>query len=130
MTLAELAPQFAAGVDTSMIRDGCGYVSVRNAPPGMSFMVEGGRLVRIEVSQDSIPTLKGAKVGDTEDRILALYPSLRRQPHKYTDGFYLIVIPGGPRDSLYRYVFETDGKRVLKYRAGFYPQVEYVEGCA
>lgn len=29
-----------------------------------------------------------------------------------------------------RIIFKTDGKRVVKYRAGLRPQVEYVEGCS
>jgi hypothetical protein len=28
-----------------------------------------------------------------------------------------------------RIVFETDGKKVVKYRSGRLPAVEYVEGC-
>ena len=30
----------------------------------------------------------------------------------------------------YRLVFETDGERVTRYRAGRLPEVEWVEGCA
>jgi hypothetical protein len=56
---------------------------------------------------------------------------LRVLPHKYTDGHYLIVPLGTGPDSLSRLVFETDEKgRVSTFRAGLYPQVEWVEGCA
>jgi hypothetical protein len=47
-----------------------------------------------------------------------------------TDGHYLTVVPTSKADSPYRIIFETDGKRVLNYRAGIRPQVEYVEGCS
>ena len=35
-----------------------------------------------------------------------------------------------PEDSARRLIFETDGQRVVRYRAGITPAVEYVEGCA
>ena len=63
-------------------------------------------------------------------RIRDLYPTARRGPHKYTDGAYLVVLPFAPADTIHRYVFETDGSVVTLYRAGLYPPVEYVEGCA
>jgi hypothetical protein len=52
------------------------------------------------------------------------------EPHKYTDGPYLVQPPAAATGSAYRIVFETDGRRVTRYRAGMRPQVEYVEGCA
>lgn len=129
MTLSELSPQFGAGVDTAAIADGCDYVSLNGAPQDLAFMVEERRLVRIEVDGPTA-TLEGARVGDNEERILQIYPNARRAPHKYTDGFYLIVIPRAPTDTVHRYVFETDGHRVTMYRAGVYPPVEYVEDCS
>lgn len=85
---------------------------------------------------------------------------VERRPHKYTDGRYLVVRehpdstkrhlvvreradsasvpqtatepgaapPNSRRD--FRLVFETDGARVTRFRAGLFPSVEYVEGCA
>ena len=35
-----------------------------------------------------------------------------------------------PADTTRRLVFETDGARVLRYRAGRRPEVEWVEGCS
>jgi hypothetical protein len=92
-------------------------------------MVEGGRLVRIEVREGATPTAEGARIGDTEERVLSLYPDARRMPQKYTSGSYLVVLPDAPGDTLSRYVFETDSQRVTGYRAGVFPPVEYVERC-
>jgi len=130
MNFSELAPYIAAPGDTTKIGDGCGYVSITEAPDSTRFMVEGRSLVRIEVAGGRTPTAEGARIGDTEHRIRQLYPNARRTPHKYTSGNYLIAIPGAPSDTLHRYVFESDGNRVTEYRAGVYPQVEYVEGCS
>jgi hypothetical protein len=110
--------------------DGCDYASIKGAPDSVFFMVEERKLVRIETNGPAAPTREGARVGQTEAEVLKLYPGARRQPHKYTDGFYLIVLPFAPADTLHRYVFETDGARVTVIRAGVYPPVEYVEGCA
>jgi len=129
MSFSELAPYMSASVDTTSIGGDCGYVAITDAPDSMRFMVEARKLVRIEVTGGTA-TAEGARIGDTEQRILELYPAARRLPHKYTDGNYLIAIPGAPADTLHRYVFETDGNRVTEYRAGAYPQVEYVEGCS
>ena len=130
VSFAEALPHLEAGIDTTSIADGCEYVRSPNAPPGVTFMVEQRRVVRADVREGDATTPEGAKVGDEEQRILELYPTARRMPHKYTDGSYLIVMPFAPSDTLRRYVFETDGHRVTSFRAGLYPPVEYVEGCA
>lgn len=129
MRLPELMPHLEQGTDTTGIGGGCRFVTVAEAPDSIGFMVESGRLARIDVRGGPTPTHEGARIGDEERRIEELYPGLRRMPHKYTDGNYLVVIPSAT-DSLHRYVFETDGERVTRYRAGVYPQVEWVEGCA
>lgn len=130
MTFSQLAPYMNAPGDTTKIGDGCGYVSVTGAPDSVRFMVEGRHLVRIDVAGGRTSTAEGARIGDSERRVQELYPGARRTPHKYTSGNYLVVIPGAPSDTLHRYVFETDGARVTQYRAGVFPQVEWVEGCS
>lgn len=129
MQLSELMPYLEQDTDTIGVRGGCRYVTVTGAPDSVLFMVESGHLARIDVRGGTTATAEGAQIGDEERRIETLYPDLRRMPHKYTDGNYLIVIPAAT-DTLRRYVFETDGEHVTQYRAGVYPQVEWVEGCA
>jgi hypothetical protein len=109
----------------------CDYASLGKLSPGVSIMVENGTIARVEVKDSLTQTAEGAHVGDSEARIHALYGNrVEVQPHKYIDGHYLIVRSSDPRDSLYRLVFETDGKAVLEYRSGRTPPVHYVEGCA
>lgn len=109
----------------------CGYTPTDHLPPGVRVMVEGGSVARIDVDSSArTSTAEGARVGDSEDRIRQLYGArVAATPHKYTSGHYLTVVPAQPSDSLYRIVFETDGQRVLRYRAGRRPPVENVEGC-
>ena len=132
MTLAQARSvlpglKIPAGVDGGA----CTYASAQGLPRGVRVMVEQETLVRVEVDRANVPTSKGARVGDSEERTKSLYPNqVTVSPHKYTDGHYLTVVPAAKADSAYRIIFETDGKRVLKYRAGIRPQVEYVEGCS
>lgn len=128
--LTELAPLLAQGTDTTALEEGCAYVAVPNAPAGLGFMLEDGRLVRIDVDSGATPTREGARIGDVEQRLDSLYAPLRRLSHKYRPGwFYLVALPDAPADTMSRIVFETDGSRVRAYRAGLYPPVEYVERC-
>lgn len=128
-SLEAVRPLLATMPDSAALAGECAYLPLRNAPDGMLFMFEGGMLVRIDVISGSTPTREGAAIGDTEARIRSLYPRVERSPHKYTDGAYLIDIPQLPADTLRRTVFETDGHRVTRYRAGLFPAVQYVEGC-
>ncbi len=116
-----------AGLDTA-----CAYVHIANAATGMRIMVTGGTVARVEVDSSTIATGLGARVGDSESHIHDLYGSrVSVEPHKYLpNGHYLIVAPVPPTDSSFRLIFETDGSRVTKYRAGRLPQVQWVEGCA
>ena len=129
MSLAEMAPYLAADVDTATLDVHCDWVRPDAAPDSMLFMVVSGQLVRVDVTGGNTATSQGARVGDTENRIRSLYPAATRGPHKYTDGAYLTVTSGGA-DSTSKIIFETDGERVTRYRAGIAPPVDYVEGCS
>lgn len=111
--------------------DRCDYPTSAQLPPGVAVMVQGGRVVRVEVDSGGVPTAEGARIGDTEARVQALYPGrVTVSPHKYTDGHYLTVRPAAPSDTTHLLVFETDGRVVERFRAGQKPQVQYVEGCS
>jgi hypothetical protein len=109
----------------------CDYVGFGDMPEGVSFMVEGGTIARVEVRNGRVATEEGARIGDSENRIRRLYGSrLTVTPHTYVDGHYLTVRPIQKADSGFRIVFETDGRVVTQYRSGRRPPVEYVEGCS
>jgi hypothetical protein len=94
-------------------------------------MIVRDTVVRVDVSSGSFATSWGDRVGDTESQVLERHRGhVSVQPHKYTgpEGHYLVV--SDPSDTLHRIVFETDGKRVLRFRAGRLPEVEWVEGCS
>jgi hypothetical protein len=114
----------------------CANVRSPKMPRGVTLMIERDsvgapiRVERINIDSAGVRTAEGASVGDTEEHVKQVYGDrLRVEPHKYTGptGHYLIVQTVG--DSLHRIVFETDGQRVLRFRAGRRPAVDYVEGC-
>jgi hypothetical protein len=120
-----------AVVGTEEGPDRCDHPRSGRLPAGVLVMVEGQRVVRVQVDSGSVATAEGARIGDTEARIQQLYPGrVTVQPHKYTDGHYLVVRPAAAADTTHLLVFETDGRVVQRFRAGRRPQVEYVEGCA
>lgn len=109
--------------------EGCQYGSAP-AVAGLAFMIENGRVVRIEVRSQGVRTDAGAAVGDSETRIQQLYHGrIALTPHKYTDGHYLTVAPRMAAAGQVQLVFETEHGVVTRFRGGLLPQVAYVEGC-
>ncbi|GAB4276596.1 MAG: hypothetical protein Fur0025_01880 [Oscillatoriaceae cyanobacterium] len=111
----------------------CFYVTPEGGPSDVRFMVTEGRISRVDIWRNSrVSTLSGARIGDTEARIKALYPGkIQVSPHKYVPGgHYLTFVPTDRADRNYRLVFETNGNQVTQYRTGKLPEVEFVEGCA
>jgi hypothetical protein len=122
-----LLPRLQATGDLN--RAECTYARSSLLPPGVVLMFAKGSLARVDVLSGRAQTDLGARLGDTEDQVAMLYGrSLKVSPHKYTEGHYLTV-QGESADSIFRIVFETDGSRVLRYRSGRIPEVEWVEGC-
>ena len=107
--------------------DECHHVRLKTTP-SILFMVEEGRIVRVETGDDRVRTASGAKVGDSEAAVRRIYAGrLEVTSHKYDErGHYMIVRSADRRHAL---VLETDGKNVVYMRAGLLPAAEYVEGC-
>ncbi len=111
----------------------CSYFKPQGEPKGISFMVTKGRIVRVDISNERVTTIKGAKVGDTEEQIFSLYPGQIRVIKNPLSGRgnNLTFVPRDATDSNYRLIFQTGiDKRVKYFRSGQLPQVEYIEGCS
>jgi hypothetical protein len=129
MTVAEAGFAVGAQLPSTAASPQCAMVRVPNSPGELWAMVVSDTVVRFDVRDPIIETAAGARVGDPEDRVGELYPGrVRVGPHKYTAGRYLVVPAEG--DTTQRIVFETDSLGIVTtYRAGRYPEVEWVEGC-
>ena len=110
---------------------GCVYVRPAALPKDVLVMLQDDSVARVDVRARGVLTAEGAGVGDTEASVLQRYEGrVRVTPHKYTGpvGHYLTV--SAPPDSAHLIVFETDGRTVVNYRAGFRRAVSLVEGCS
>ncbi|MGH7650816.1 MAG: hypothetical protein ACREMS_03135 [Gemmatimonadaceae bacterium] len=100
-------------------------------PDGVSVMVVKGKVARIDVDTGSVTTEDGAKIGDSEDRIRAIYDGdVQVEPHKYIEGGHYMTVMGDSASAGKAIVFETDGKHVTSFRGGRLPEVKWVEGCS
>jgi hypothetical protein len=107
---------------------GCYYVRPKRGFKDIGFMVNNGSIARIDVSERTYATDRGAMVGDSEARIKRLYKGQYKvSKHFYTDGHNIEVKMKGGKFSI---IFETDGKRVTYIRAGRSPEIQLVEGCS
>ena len=108
----------------------CGFARWTGGPAGVRLMTSKGRIVRVDVDSGSTTAVSGAHIGDSEKRIIALYDagSVEVTPSKYTAGHDITIQQREGTGSI-RYVYQTDGKRVTRFRAGRMPEVGYVEGC-
>ena len=107
----------------------CYYTSPKRGFKDIAFMMDGRRIVRIDINSKEYATDKGAKIGDSEARIKRLYKGKYKvYKNKYVDYAHDIEVEmtGGK----FSIIFETDGKRVVSYRIGKAEQVGYVEGCS
>lgn len=114
--------------------DACRYLLPRTRTGdgyGMAFMLEGQRLVRIDIDSTRFVAPGGGRVGMTMDQIMQLHGDVVEvRNHKYVDGGRYLRVPdpaGGPAVL----VFATgENGRVTEWRVGVPPQVDYVEGCS
>jgi len=133
MTIAEVEQQLGGTARIERIEpgDACGYAFLASVPGGISFMLAGDTVVRVQVDTTGILTEAGVGAGTTEASTLTRYGGLIRvEPHPYTgpEGHYLIV--DDPAWPGYRMIFETDGNVVTSFRAGRLPEADLIEGCA
>jgi hypothetical protein len=131
MSVAEAS----AALGMNLVSDGpvddpeCHYLRPEPAVEGLWFMVSNDRVVRIEVNAPGITTRSGLGVGDSEERVKEILPSVEVTPHKYVapDGSYLTI---WTLDHAAAVRFETLQGKVTSFYAGRVPEVEFVEGCS
>lgn len=107
---------------------GCFYVNPARHHQ-ISFMIEDGRLSRVDVDAPGISTVKGVEVGDSEKRAATIYGNeLKVEPSQYTgpEGHYLTL---RSKSGLYGIRFETEHGKITTYYAGRFESIQYVEGC-
>jgi hypothetical protein len=136
MTVAEASR--AAGVrlvktlSAGRTEEYCSYFEPQGEPKGIAFMVIEGRIVRVDISNERVTTIRGIKIGDPEKKIVKLYPPEQIQVVTGLIGGRMKRFTFVPRDAAdrnYRLIFDTGRNRVDRFRSGKLPEVEYIEGC-
>lgn len=106
---------------------GCFYVNSAKHPH-ISFMIEDGRVVRVDVDSAGIPTAQGVQVGDSEEHALQVYgPKLKVSESQYDPRAHYLTIQS--EDGRTGIRFETEKGKIQTYYAGRFEAVQYVEGC-
>jgi hypothetical protein len=108
--------------------DSCGYARIRGLER-LFFMLDGDRIVRIDVAVPGYPTLAGLAVGMGEAealRRLGARAALRPDPLAGAASHLLVVHEEGAPFGL---IAQTDGKVVLSYRLGRWAAVRSTENC-
>jgi len=130
MTLEQL--NAALKEDFSMPKDedekACFYAETARHP-GIAFMVEHGRVTRVDVRERGLSTAGGIRVGDPEALVMKVYgPKLKIEEHAYIgrEGHYLTLYSG---DRRYGLRFETDHGMVTSFYAGEQHAIALIEGC-
>ena len=132
MTIAQASKAAGTKLVTSGKEPLCSYYTLQNGTKDIAFKVNKGRISGVDIFKGKIATASGARIGDTEARIKALYPGqIKVSTNPYnTKGHYLTFVPKDKSDKNFGVVFETDGKRVTQYRSGKQPEIHFVEGCS
>lgn len=131
MTVAEAEKEVGAQIvydTTAGSEESCRYAWPNAGMKQVRFIISHGVIVRIDVNDYEITTEKGARIGDSEARIKALYrEDLVEMPHPYIPGGHDLIVPSA--NNKYAILFETDGEVVLGYRVGDRKAVGWTAGC-
>lgn len=102
-----------------------------SAPKALSLMIEGDKLVRYDVGNDSEIAPGGGRRGMDIGQVRKLYAGrIREQPDKYVPGGVDLRVSADD-DSGSALVFQTDATgKVTSWRVGQSPAIDYVEGCS
>lgn len=128
MTLTEAREavgESSSGPSASQAQE-CHYVTL-NAYPHTRFMVEEGRITRVEVGRSARNEL-ALRVGMSLAEVRRRHPEVKVTPHKYDEhGHYLIFASAAGKSE----ILAEESKGVITLiRGGLVPAVEYVEGCS
>ena len=131
MTAAEMRGAWTGGLQGHPPKGQICYVLATTAGPAPAFMVEADKFVRYDVRSGTEAAPGGGRVGMTLDQVRGLYAGrLQESPHKYIRGGLLLRTRANDAGGGVL-LFETDaGGKVVSWRVGQAPQVDYTEGCS
>jgi hypothetical protein len=106
----------------------CYYVYPDGKFDDMGFMVQDGRITRIDVYSKKVSSTGGIRIGDAEGAVKKAFPGkVKEEIHPYIgeEGKYLIV----ETKRGFAFIFETNNGKITSFRSGRLSPVKYIEGC-
>jgi hypothetical protein len=125
---AKLSTSLNPAVQPDAEDQACYYVYPGGNFDDIGFMVEDGRITRIDIYSKKISSVGGIHIGDSEESVKQIFPGkVKEENHPYIgkEGKYLVVVikPG------FAFVFETERGKITTFRSGRVSSVKYIEGC-
>lgn len=106
----------------------CFYIFPKGMSADIGFMVEEGRITRIDILSKRISSMNGIRIGDSENSVRKAFSGkFKEEVHPYLgkEGKYLIIEPTPG----FGFIFETDKGIITFFRSGKMKSVQYIEGC-
>jgi len=107
----------------------CSYIKTRNGPCGVSYMMQNGKLARIDIDTHSIKTDMGISVGSTIQEVTSAYGALKPEKLPRNEPGNMFVIKDTLQNQNTQLRLYTDGNKVLHIRAGLSQAVNLIERC-
>jgi len=96
----------------------CYRVTPASAPEGISFVVQSGRIERVDIARGPITTVSGVGIGTTEARIEELFDDKIQRSAIDGSRVDLVFVPVDEDDARFRVIFTINDGVVENFRAG------------
>ena len=96
----------------------CYRVTPASAPDGISFVVQDGRIERVDIARGPVTTRSGVGIGTTEARIIELFGDKIERSTIDDSRVDLVFVPVDDDDKNYRVIFTIHDGKVENLRAG------------
>jgi hypothetical protein len=125
---AEKAARRELRPKTEFEDDSCWMTDFLYDPGGPVFMISDDKIVRIEIWEGTIRADRGITVGSSEQAVRDAYRDrVVSTPHPYDpEGFYLRILGADGRAAM---IFETSNGKIVGFRTGLIPMVDFIEHC-
>lgn len=118
----------------ALLKNSCSYVSFVPSDKSLkqiSFMISNGVIVRMDITDPTLSTAAGIKVGTPQEKVIPAYVNTPHQihPDKYSQSGRDLNMLYFNQDKSRAMQFDTNGTSVIDIRIGQTEEVQLVEKC-